>query len=218
MKICKNVVGCAVGAFAMAGTLMSAASSAQASVIFEQAPNYGGALYADSQGVAASQRIAENFIPDFSASIEQVTWWGSNNDNVHVNAFTIKFYEDNGGMPGAHLYTESPSSVASVDTGIDMFGNDVYQYSVVLNLPVSVDGGTQYWFSVTNATSVSGTWGWTSGDSADVSLAGSSDHGETWWSTFGGVSMRLEGTVVPAPASLGLAGLAGVAAMRRRRR
>ncbi|MEM8876222.1 MAG: choice-of-anchor R domain-containing protein [Planctomycetota bacterium] len=88
--------------------------------------------------------------------------------------------------------------------------------------PFSFVGGETYWLVVGSLPSGSSiTW---SRAQPDITPAGLADFGEyrfrastTWGSSSQFNNFVIEGTLVPAPASAGLLGLAGLAAARRRR-
>jgi hypothetical protein len=197
--------------------LAMASGTAQADVLVEQLPDYVNAFFSDYTGGWPDQEVAENFVLGSSDTVGQVGFWGVYfPNNVPSDAFTVNIYADAGNLPGALLSSQT-GSASRVDTGVDAFGVDVYEYNMVLSSPFAAAGGVQYWVSVVNSTNSgpANSWGWVT-SAADTLGAFSADSTGTWNPLGASSSLRLQ-TVVPAPASLALAGLMGLGAMRRRR-
>jgi hypothetical protein len=197
--------------------LSMAAGTAQADVLLEQLPDYVNAFFSDSSGNWPDQEVAENFVLASSNTVGQVGFWGVYfPHNVPSDSFTVNIYADGGSVPGALLLSQA-GTASRVDTGNDAFGADVYEYNIELSSPFAAAGGVQYWISVVNSTGagLSGSWGWMT-SAGDTVGAYSADSAGTWNPLGASSSLRLQ-TVVPAPASLALAGLMGLGAARRRR-
>ncbi len=205
----RTVLSCA------AALSMVAAASAQAA-LFEQLPNYANAYFSDSTGPFATQRIADNFVLGSSATIGSVDYWGVYfPNNIQSDSFQIDIYADAFGQPGTLLYSGAPSALVAVDSGVDAFGVDVYEYTATLATPFAAGAGIQYWIGITNATNLGSSWGWVTANGVDSNGSYSLDAGGTWNQLGSSSAFRLN--EVPAPASFGLVGLAGLGALRRRR-
>ena len=109
--------------------------------------------------VAGTSEASAGFarFEDFSGaagSIEALTWWGLDLDNVGGNnfveceevdnTFTINFYEDAGGVPGA-LVCSYKLTATRTPTGILYLGAELNEYSVTLPFPCVLVNG---WVSI----------------------------------------------------------------------
>ena len=114
--------------------------------------------------------IAEDFQLLFPAEIHRLRFWGGYDDDAPVatDEFTIRIYENDGGIPGAVLYEEVGAATLRTATGAMFFRNDEYQYDVTLSSPLSLPAGT-YMLSIANNTVGSaGTWLWARAWAGDI--------------------------------------------------
>ncbi len=125
----------------------------------------------DFTGATASTgdtiRIAENFTPNCSGDLSSICWWGEYDTlNPRLDAFTIRYYDDNGGVPGNLLATFVQGTSLSVTApllvadGIDA-GNRFTIYGYTANhAPLPMLSNQQYWVEITNPTGLFGDWFW----------------------------------------------------------
>lgn len=150
--------------------LLSACSVGWAQpVIYQQPPvyvppngNVGLSFTSIYNAAAGGFLVYDNFIPTTTAPIGAVRWFGfywdyavpaNNPVGPSTTSWTITFYADNAGAPGASLGSASlpAASVTTTQIGTALFGRDtvnVYRMDVPLPAPVPVTAGTKYWISI----------------------------------------------------------------------
>lgn len=191
---------------------------ASAQVVFENPwdPNASDAG-AFSQG---NQLVAGEFDLASGATVALASWHGTMFsadplDTGDTWNFDVVFWSNSGGQPGAEISRQSV--VADVtDTGLNIAGERVYEFEASFT-GVTLSGSTTYFFSVEN-TGTQNTFRWNIGTDAAYSGWFTNDSGGSW-NDLGPdnrepLNFRLS---VPAPASMALLGLGGLAAFRRRR-
>lgn len=198
-------------------------SVARAAVIFDNGIGVGGissAVGSDPSANSTFRFMAEEFRPTSNATVTTVRWSGmySPADTpTATDSFTLIFYADSLGLPGAVLNAFSVGdSVWRTDSTFDVFGYDIYSYTAAVNQPVV--SGINYWLSIVNDTTADTNDSWLWGRDSRGVLARSSNQA-TWESfSLGNLDFALEGTVVPEPgtATLLFGGLLCVLARRRR--
>lgn len=200
----------------VASLCVGAAGVSQASVVFEQLPDFRTAWFSDSSSKFV-QRMAENFTLDTGASIGTITAWGAYlDDNIVSDHFTVCIYADAGGVPGGILYSGAPATTSTVDAGLGDFGFEVFESTLTLATPFNAVGGVQYWVSLDNATNHGGAWAWATTGDSDAYFASSLNQGENW-NGLSGDSLSLRLSEVPAPSSPALPCLGALLVGRRRR-
>ena len=196
--------------------------STEASILFEQ-PTGGNSLHTSStlrfidDHDVFRYRTADDFEILLDSLITNVQWWGVSLGGEDYD-FTFTFYEDNSGSPGNPLHTSTGN--------VNISGES---YSSFLNLPFAASAGVTYWLSIyDNANDA--VFQWRSSTIAATSLAESGKQnsgvaGAEWTGLpFENENLsfvlRNDPAPVPEPATMILfgTGLAGLAAVRRRKK
>jgi hypothetical protein len=145
-------------------------------------------------------------------SIDDVQWVGSyffNSPVGVITAFTLNFFANNGGIPGALLPGGSFSVAGNAGetcNGIDQAGNITCSYLV--NIPDFVlASGTPYWLSIVPNLGLLPQWGWETGTGGN-DLAYTCFFGTCGTGSINGTAVpndlafELSGHPVPEPSSL----------------
>jgi hypothetical protein len=192
-------------------------------IIYAQNPDFNGAYASQNDTASGFGNFAtafDNFTLGANYNIDEVQWVGSYfNPPAQgvITAFTLTFYADAGGAPGAVLATYSgPGSFGETFVGFDNAGSPTFVYAGLLGSPFAATAGTQYWISLVPDLGFPPQWGWETGTGGD---------GAAYQCFFGAcgavpgdLAFALNGTQqtsVPEPGSLmllgtGILGLAGV--------
>lgn len=167
----------------------------------------------------------DTFTLSSNATVNSVTWYGVDLNElisaspVSPTEFVINLYANNAaGQPGALLNTTTvDTSAGGATTGQQSIGLTVFQYTATLDASFHAVAGTTYWITIADSTLTNGNWFWV-GSQANDNAHGTLVSGA--WSTHeDDLAFSLQGvSAVPEPASamLMLAGLLGVAALRRK--
>lgn len=210
-----------IAAIAALGMALSQAASADP-VIYTQAWDGNAGMLASQNDVGGGNGNFATYYDDFSfTSAQRVTdvhWTGGffNPATVgSIDSFSLNFYADNGGSPGASVYSATVNAAAT-SLG-DVSGFPMFTYDVDLPLEFLADANTKYWISIVANMTFPPQWGVAlSNDGNGVSV-------QDFFGTRSGLNLdmafSLTGTAqVPEPGSLPLVALAvlGMVAAGRR--
>ena len=161
--------------------LMLAATAGQvdAGIVYSQSSlatvDRGGYQY-------SSQEMADDFSLAAAATINVVNWQGSYyvTDVVGNESFTVRFYTDAFGLPSASPFVSQVVSVNVIDSGADLIGKNLYNYSANI-VTVALDAGVTYWLSIySNESPTNYAWA----NSADGSIDGVVRFAGLEWSSY----------------------------------
>jgi len=144
-------------------------------ILYFQNPDYNGAYSSQNDTVGGLGNFAtayDNFTLTGNYNITSVEWIGSyfNPPNQGtITGWTLNFYADNSGTPGALLYSTGDVAGNASEAFLqnDNAGDPTYLYG--LNTAFFAANGTQYWLSVVPDLGFPPQWGWetaTGGDGA----------------------------------------------------
>jgi hypothetical protein len=157
-------------AFAM--TFLMLAAVASPAQIYFQNPTFNGAFASqnDTNGFGNFATSYDNFTLGTAANINKVEWIGSYFNPPQqgvITAWTLTFYADNGGIPGAAVYTQNVAGNAG-ETFLqnDNLGDPTYLYTLG-GVNFNAAAGTQYWLSVVPDLGFPPQWGWETGTGGD---------------------------------------------------
>lgn len=212
--------------------VLAGAAAANAAVLSSNpqdfGANFGLGFYSDgAPGYFYSQQIAENFSLSVASNITGVNFSGASEffsfpDYTNITGFNVQILADAGGVPGEVIYSEVVTSAGSALQGVNALGSNVYKTSATFSSPINNLAAGNYWVSIGGilANGFGDAWVWADG-TVDDGIAYTFNPNGGGWTAYndGSTSGTFEivGTEVPAPAGLGLLGLAGIAAGRRRR-
>lgn len=197
--------------------------------IYNQPPDVNIGIFADGvPGQFYDQRIADDFTLAVGSTVNGVCWQGGSEFFVspdilpNIDSFTLGFYSDAGGAPGADLnggLMFIPLSSITVNAfGQDPNGAIAYDFCVKLE-PFNLPAG-RFWFT-TGANLIDGgatdafVWYNTSPVVNDLVAAQLPvDAAYQTFSGFGDMAFQIQ---APEPATIGLLGLGVVGLLRRRK-
>ena len=144
-------------------------------VFLDQVPNGVNGYFSDSdcQGCGTLQQsIADNFAVGTAGPTYGITglvfWGGYFPENLPnpVDDFTLTFYNDAGGFPGAVVDSRSHIEATSrVATGIVLFGVDEYVFTFDFSAsPIVVSTTGSYWIEIFNNSTASSNFFWETGN------------------------------------------------------
>ncbi len=206
----------------LASALLAAGSvPAAAGVLYTQPYDGTGNMYASQNDTTGGNgnfaTVYDNFTLGGNSTINDVAWTGGyfNPPNQGaITQFTVTFYADNAGQPGASLASLSVAGTANET----LLAGPIYTYDLAVTFAAA--GGTQYWLSIVPDMGFPPQWGWATATGGD---------GVSYQDFFGvrsannaDFAFTLNGTPgVPEPVSFSLAGiglgLVGLASWKRRK-
>jgi hypothetical protein len=137
--------------------------------LLRQDPDQANAYMSDADpmpGNTVAYSMAENFSLTEPRTINTLVIWGlyvPNSGDSVTDAFTVSVLEDDRGLPGAVISSESSVVFSRTKTGAILFGYDEWTYSMALANPVMLSPGT-YFIEVFNDTAGSpATFFWETG-------------------------------------------------------
>jgi hypothetical protein len=211
--------------FGAALVALTGATLCHADILYNQAFNGAGGYWATQNDTSGGNgnfaTVYDNFTLAGDGNVTDLSWTG-----VYFNpptpspmaGFTIQFYSDNAGIPGASLFSTYVTGTAN-ETDLGSFGGiETFGYSGNLGTAFGATGNTQYWISIVPDLGFPPQWGWSTGTGGD---------GASYQVFFGTGYVRasdeaftLSGVATPEPVSVGLMGfgLAGIALAKFRRK
>lgn len=203
----------------LAAALMLGAGVASAAVLYEQQPSDGGDSYYAAPSVG--QQLVDDFALTFTADVEQISWWGGYDGNIDAgdDSFRVRLY-GNVAASGSVLHEfNSASATRTAELLVDSVQNAIYKYTFALPTPVQLGMGSYFLF-VENLGSSD--WVWVTSATGGNGLWFRDAEGNNWLSFDQNLAMQIEGsrvtTPVPEPGTLALLGLAGIGGLLARRR
>lgn len=164
--------------------------------------------------------LADDFTPAYSGSVVRVDWWGSAALTGGADQWEITFHSDSdaNGVPDPTLPSGGISQHFVFASGVDPDGDGIYFYTAAWNPEdLFISAGSDYWFSVANASGNGWTWA-----SAGTPSVGSEQyaavvstgigpnggpHFGPWNTLTDNVDFAFRIYTVPEPGSLALLGL-----------
>lgn len=180
----------------------------------------------------------DSFALTQDALITGISWQGSYFNTLvpdpsvappaNSSGFTVAFYLDNAGIPGALLdsQTFSPSNAGETFVGQQAFtptlGLSIYNYSVSMGFPLLASAGTTYWLSVfalsPDPSPTEAQWGWNGGSGGNGTSIQSVLGVPAFVNLDRAFTLEGEPAPIPEPASLMLLGTGVSALIARARR
>ena len=202
---------------------LTLASPGSAATIWDNgSPDLVNGTYSD---FAFAQQEGDAFSVALAQTANQIQWWGGYGQTVAPpDNFTIRFFSVTVGVPAtAPLFSYTPV-VSRTDTGVDLFGYDLFLYSATI--PDTLFGPGDYLLSIVNNTSPlppGDYWYWASSAQTGTSWSRQLD-GQPWNSIEGEFAFKIlgpngNGTGVPESGTGALLfgfGLAGLFFVQRR--
>jgi len=174
----------------------------------------------DTGGFGNFATVYDNFTLAGGGTISNVEFTGgyfNPPSQGTITGWTVNFYSDNAGQPGALVGTDSLAGTGGETFLTNAGGFPIYTYSINLGTSFIASSGTQYWLSVVPDLGFPPQWGWSSGTGGDAAsyqdfFGARSQQGFDMAFTLNGTS------ATPEPVSFLLAGsaLALLVSVRRR--
>ena len=125
-------------------------------VLLDQQPNQTNGVFSDASCdlCGGAQVLAENFLLEDTATLEQVAFWTGyypGDAPIDPDAIRVLIHQDAAGLPGAVVYDESNVAYTRAQTGVILFGVHEYVHTLTLGTPAVLPAGT-YWIEIYNDT------------------------------------------------------------------
>jgi hypothetical protein len=204
-------------------------SSAALLVVLSCAPAASATLFQQTpvvtQGFESSYdyEVAGAFELLLDATVTTVRWHGFYLTGAVpiTDLFHVKFYEDDGGVPGGLTASVFPVSEAHrAPTGDTVASYAEFSYWADLGSGMPLVAGTRYWVAIFNNLQ-GGAWAWSAGDFSSGSLAYLTEGEHGWQPYEADLYFALEAdtpSAVPEPGTLFLLGTGLTTLLARRRR
>lgn len=201
---------------AAAAACLTLSGASHGAILYAQTPTTD--LSATCSATSGCPNIyATQFTLGTAGTATAIKWrgYGPNYGGV-TDKFSVDFYNDAAGTVGSLLGSfYIGSSYTAVDTGLDVSGIDIYEFTATLGSGVALASGAS-WLTIYN----SHTWAWQDADTPPYyAINGSADGGTSWSAAYSPKNYYfvLEQTV-PVPAALWLfvSAMGSLAWLRRR--
>ncbi len=95
---------------------------------------------------------AESLTATADIDVQNISWWGSYDGTPSTDDFIVRVFADAAGSVGGLLYELASAPAMRSLTGVqDIFGEDVYAYSLDLaSGALALEDGLSYWLSIVN--------------------------------------------------------------------
>lgn len=201
----------------------AAAEPAIAQLVYDN--NAGGAAGIDDATLSDRDSgiySSDDFTIPVTTTIVRIEWTGVyalDGTPPSLDDYQIRIQADSGSGPGAVLSTTlAGNAVNRIDSGIDLLGLDVFNYSADI-LPFTAAAGTNYWLVIFNNTSgdAGDDWFWGSRFLLGNSTV-SNDFGATWSAAGHRIDFRLFSAIPePSVSFVSMLMIAGLAFHRKKR-
>jgi len=196
---------------------LTIASVSSANIIWDNGgPDQRGRVLSDfrSGDVSSEGQAADNFTFTTAQIVNQIQWWGdyyspNNFPPPTLDDFTIRFFSVTGGVPATiPLFEYAVGDVGRIDSGLDVFGTDIYDYRVTI--PDTMLGPGNYLLSIVNNTANSPTvpiWLWGTSNAVTGARYHRRFDGNTWDPSAEELAFNISGPVPDMGTSILLFGI-----------
>jgi len=190
---------------------ITAVPASAGGILYAQNPTYNGA-YSSQNDTITFGNFATAY-DDFTLTgdplgfnVTDFEWVGSFFNPPTpgtITGFTVNFYADNAGAPGALLYStgDVPGNAGQTFLQTDNVGDPAYLYGLTWGNPFVLANNTTYWVSVVADLGFPPQWGWETG------TGGNGAAYQCFFGTCGSIgstdlSFAVSGSPIPEPSSM----------------